>query len=92
VFRHTSQNWPPPFGATGVTQVPTMTWQRASAALELRTQPPSATLYVLPAAPVTLYRGSQLQKLTVLAARACAARRQRRASAHTLQIACLQQT
>jgi len=46
----------------------------------------------LPAAPVTLYRGSQLQKLTVLAARACAARRQRRASAHTLQIACLQQT
>lgn len=68
VFRQTSQNSPSACTLTGVTQVLTMTWQRARPELELRTQPPSATMYALPAAPATLYRGSQLQKFTVLAA------------------------
>ena len=70
VFRQTSQNSPAALGLTGVTQVLVMTWQCASPVLVLRTQPPSLTAYAWPAAPATLYRGWQLQKLTDLAARA----------------------
>lgn len=68
VFRQTSQNSPAALGLTGVTQVLVMTWQCASPVLVLRTQPPSFTAYTWPAAPATLYRGWQLQKLTDLAA------------------------
>lgn len=54
VFKHTSQKTPPGDCETGVTQVLAMTWQRASPAVVLRTQPPLFTAYVLPAVPVTV--------------------------------------
>lgn len=61
MLRQMSQNSPLGRGATGVTQVLAMTWQCASPALVLRTQPPLSTVNTLPAAPLTVYRGWQLQ-------------------------------